>query len=115
MTQLTDVVWPAIHDEVLLEKAALAESGDARVALVEAAVLLEAGWGDLVDEVWCMSLEPEAACARLMERNDLTADYAMKRIGSQMSNAERVAQSDVVIDSSGSIEDTAALLEAAWE
>ncbi len=61
MKALTDIVWPAIaaaaRDLIAAERA----SGGARAIVLEAAVLLEAGWESLVDEVWVVHVPPRGA------------------------------------------------------
>ena len=41
------------------------------MVVLEAAVLLEAGWTDAVDEVWVVVVEPEVAIVRAMSRDGL--------------------------------------------
>ena len=70
LKRLTDVVWPGIRK---LASEALSEfeaAGNALVVL-EAAVLFEAGWEDLVEDVWVVVVEPDLAVQRLATRNGL--------------------------------------------
>ena len=65
--------------------------------MVEAAVLLEAKWDPLTDEVW-VTVAPEASVIeRLKESKGLTAEQAKDRINSQMSTEERIKRANVVI------------------
>ena len=67
------------------------------VMVVEAAVLLEAKWDPLTDEVW-VTVAPEASVIeRLKESKGLTAEQAKDRINSQMSTEERIKRANVVI------------------
>jgi phosphopantetheine adenylyltransferase/dephospho-CoA kinase len=114
MARLTDIVWPAIG---MLAKASLAqarESGVA-VAIVEGAVLFEAGWEVLVDEVWVISVPPAVARERLIARNGLSAEEADKRIQSQLSNVERERRADVVISTDCSLEEVRVRVTDAWQ
>ena len=113
MTQLTDIVWPAIAGLVAGELDAARAAG-APVAAVEAAVLFEAGWDALFDEVWVISAPPGVARQRLMDRNGFSAEEAGKRIASQLSNAEREARAGVVIHTDCSLDDVRGRVEAAW-
>lgn len=70
--------------------------------VVEAAVLIEAGWQNIVDEVWLVTANTETRIVRLMSRNGYTREEALMRISSQMSDEEKAAYADVVIDNSGS-------------
>ena len=114
LRRLTDIVWPQIRAFAEREIADLAERDPGGVAVLEAAVLLEAGWEDLADEVWVVLVETETAIARLAERNALSREQALARIESQLSNAERRARADVSIENSGTLEELRAQLDREW-
>jgi phosphopantetheine adenylyltransferase/dephospho-CoA kinase len=65
MKRLTDIVWPAT---AALAAAKIAAS-KAQVVVMEAAVLLEAQWDAMVDEVWVISASHPAVLERLASRN----------------------------------------------
>jgi dephospho-CoA kinase len=46
--------------------------------------MLEAGWRDLVDELWVTSVPVPTAQCRLMQRNNLTEEQALARINAQV-------------------------------
>lgn len=114
LRRLTDIVWPEILD------LAKAEIGEARVrgqsiVILEAAVLLEAGWEDEVDEVWVISVEPEVAVERASARDGVDAATVQARIDAQLTNAERVAKADTVIDNSGTEAALLGALDREWQ
>jgi phosphopantetheine adenylyltransferase/dephospho-CoA kinase len=114
LKRLTDIVWPGIRK---LASEALSEfeaAGNALVVL-EAAVMFEAGWEDLVDEVWVVVVEPDLAVQRLATRNGLDEAAARARIDSQLSNAERTARADVVITNNGSLDELSGTIQQAWD
>ncbi len=111
--RLQEIVWPRMKDMMRSKLAALRAEG-AQVVVIEAAVLIEAKWTDLVDEVWVVQVPEEVALARLMARNGLSAEDGRARIRSQLSNAERAAHAQVVIDNSGTIAEAQARVDAAW-
>lgn len=113
MKRLTDIVWPQIRTFASEELAALETAGNS-LAVLEAAVLLEAGWDDLADEVWVVVVEPDQAVARLAQRNGLDEAAARARIASQLSNAERVAKGDTIIENNGTLEDLERAIEREW-
>ena len=115
LERLTSIVWPEIRKLALEEIERTRASSPDAVVVLEAAVLLEASWEDMVDEVWVVRVERETAVLRLIERNDLTREQALARIESQLSDAERRARADRVIDNSGSPEQLAEQLESEWE
>ena len=86
-----------------------------RVAVLEAALLIEAAWIDLVDEVWLTLLRPAVAAERLMERSGLSREEAEGRIASQLSNEERLEHADVVIDTDCSLAEVARRVDELWE
>ena len=113
MKRLTDIVWPGIRALAEAELARLDAEGTA-VAVLEAAVMIEAGWQDLVDEVWVVAVSRDTARARLMARNNFSAEEADKRISSQITNDERWQHADVVISNDCSLEDARSRVERAW-
>ena len=114
LRRLTDIVWPEIRrlaERAIAEHAAGEPDG---VTVLEAAVLFEAGWEDLVDEIWVLTVEVETAIERLRERNQMSREDAVARIEAQLSNSEREARADVTIDNSGSEDELRSVLEARW-
>jgi dephospho-CoA kinase len=101
--RLQDIVWPRMKEMMRGQLAELSAQGT-RLAVVEAAVLFEAGWQDLMDEVWVVQVPEEIAMQRLMTRNGFSAQDAQSRIRAQLSNEERARHADVIIDNSGDIE-----------
>ncbi len=114
LTRLTDIVWPGIRALASEELSNLEVAGTGLV-LLEAAVLLEAGWEDMVDEIWVTTVEADIAVARLAERNGLDEAAARARIDSQLSNEERVAVAHLVIENNGTLAELADGIRAAWE
>jgi phosphopantetheine adenylyltransferase/dephospho-CoA kinase len=114
LKRLTDVVWPGIRKLASEELSALEVAGN-RVAVLEAAVLLEAGWEDLVDEIWVVVVDEAQAIARLATRNGLDEAAARARISSQLSNDERVEKANIVIENNGTLDDLKASIAREWE
>ncbi|OAI39380.1 hypothetical protein AYO38_07775 [bacterium SCGC AG-212-C10] len=114
LKRLTDIVWPGIRKLAEAEIASLTEQGQPLVML-EAAVMLEAGWEDLVDELWVVVVEPDHAVTRLATRNGLDEAAARARISSQLTNDERVAKADTVIENNGSLEALEERIQAEWD
>ena len=110
---LNSITWPRIYDMVdqILDDH---RSNDVKVAVLEAAILIEADWTALVDEVWVTAVPVDVASARLQKRNNLTEEQALLRISSQISNEERAATADVVIDTTPSLEQVEATVLGVW-
>ena len=84
------------------------------VIVVEAAILLEAGWRSLVDQLWVVVTDVEVAIARLKAYKNFTEEQARARIAAQLSNAERMAQADRVIWNNTDLPALRQAVTAAW-
>ena len=113
LARLNAIMHPLMAGMVEERKSRLAEAGE-QVAVVEAAVLFEAGWDSLVDEVWTTDAPADAVVARLHERNGLTEQEARNRINSQMSADERKRRSDVVVDNSADLDALKNVVNNLW-
>lgn len=103
--RLNQILHPRILDVVRKWFAALAQAGGPELAVVEAALIIEAGYNKELDQVivcWCPA---EQQLQRLMERG-LTAEQAQLRIAAQMPMEEKRRLGDETIDCSGSLEET---------
>ena len=101
MKQLTDIMWPEIRRLAEVEIRTVRETDPGVVVVLEAAVLFEAGWQDAVDETWVVTVEPDIAVRRAMARDGLDRSAVQARMDAQLSNGERAALADVVVDNSG--------------
>ena len=110
---LEQIVWPAIRRLAVERIEAQREQG-APVVVLEAAVLIEAEWFDLVDEVWIVEASPDVARARLMERNGLTPAQAQARLQAQLTNEKRRPYASLVIENNGSLDELRKTVEDAW-
>lgn len=115
LKKLTDIVWPAIRALAREEIARIRAAGSARVIVLEAAVLLEAGWQDLGDEVWVVVVDRTVAIARAMMRDGAQRAAVENRLDAQLSNDERIARAQVVIDNNASPEAMLAQLRSHWQ
>ncbi|WP_411355290.1 dephospho-CoA kinase [Peptoniphilus harei] len=58
------------------------------------------------DEVWLVYVSRETQVKRLIKRDRISKGYALEKINSQMSVEEKKIMADVIIDNSGSLEET---------
>jgi phosphopantetheine adenylyltransferase/dephospho-CoA kinase len=114
LKRLTDIVWPEIRRLAEAEIAAIRAADANAVVVLEAAVLLEAGWESLVDEIWVAFVERASAVQRAVARGGLTAPQVEARIDAQLSNGERKKRAHVAIDNSGDEAALARQVEAQW-
>jgi len=106
-----------LHPEIkqLAEQALIrtAEAGH-RVVMYMAPLLIEAGATERVDEIWVVTVSPEVQLERLMLRDGLDRETAQRIIASQMPLSEKATYGRIVIDNSGTAEETAGLLARIW-
>jgi dephospho-CoA kinase len=86
-----------------------------RAGVLEAALLFDAGWDDLADEIWVTVVPPQVAAERTAERSGISVEEALSRIAAQMSNEERAARSHIVIDTDCPLEQTRKQVDEEWE
>jgi len=115
MERLNGVMWPAIRELAEQEFKAIAKRDPDAVIIFEAAVMLEAGWQDMVSEVWVVTTKQETAIERLKSRNGLNREQALARIDSQMSNRQRQEFADVKFDNSDTEEKLQSRVEYHWK
>lgn len=113
LADLNAITHPRIR--ALLEaELAEARAWGAQAAVLDAALLLEAGWQDLCDEVWLVTAPEEARLNRAMARDGLSREAAQARMAAQMPEEEKRALADVVLENGGSKEALFAQTEAAY-
>ncbi|MDA0270142.1 MAG: dephospho-CoA kinase [Chloroflexi bacterium] len=115
LQRLNELIWPEIRT-LIREEIAQIRTADKRTHIVlEAAVLIEAGWQDLCDEIWVVYTTTKTAVDRLRSRNGLTEDAALQRINSQMSTRDRLSHAQVKIDNSETEAQLRLRMEKAWK
>jgi dephospho-CoA kinase len=113
LARLNQIMHPRMAAIVARRIERLREEG-ALVVVVEAALLFEAGWDSLVDEVWAVDSTVEVVISRLQARNGLSEEEIRKRINSQMPAKERLVRSDVVINNSGDVANLERAVQSLW-
>lgn len=103
-----------VHPVVVAETLRLLAACDRPVAVVEAIKLLEAQMHRHCDAVWVVTCSREQQMARLMAYRHLSAEEAEVRIAAQPPQEEKVARADVIIDNSGTLEETWQQVVCAW-
>lgn len=83
-------------------------SAEKQLAVLDVPLLIECGWHKLVDSVWLVAVSRKQQIERAMLRSGMTADEVEARIAAQMSLAEKKKYADIVLDNSGTLEETLA-------
>jgi dephospho-CoA kinase len=111
---LNAIVHPLIFQEILREIAAHRAAGFIGHVVLEAPVLLEAKGTSMVDRVWLVTAPRHAIHERLATSRDLTTEEIESRMAAQLSDEQRRAHADVVIENDGDVDVLRQRVEAAW-
>jgi dephospho-CoA kinase len=103
--QLNKILHPRILEVVRKWFAALDQADGPEFAFVEAALIIEAGFHKELDRLVVCWSRPEQQLERLKAR-ELSEEDAEQRIDSQMPTDEKRRMADIVIDCSGTMEET---------
>ena len=114
LKRLDRIMHPLMHRIVEKKIEALRHQG-VGVVVLEATLLIEARWTDLVDQVW-VTITPEAAVVnRLVSQKGFTEEQAGARIKSQTPIAQRAKNADVVIENDSDINTLRKKVEGLWQ
>jgi dephospho-CoA kinase len=114
LEKLNRIMHPRMA-RMVADKIEVLRSQGMDVVVVEAALLFEAGWDSLVEEVWVTDSSEQIVIERLKQRNGLSEEEARKRIYSQMDRAERLERADYVIDNSGDMAGLESSIKELWD
>lgn len=106
LKQVNEIVHPAVKEYLLdrLEKAR--RKGVAELFFVEAALLIEGGYGELVDEMWYIYAREDVRRERLVKSRGYSEEKIARIMGSQLGEEEFRKNCDFVIDNSDGLEST---------
>jgi dephospho-CoA kinase len=114
LAKLNAIMHPRMA-KMMADKIQSLRDEDVRVVVVEAALLFEAGWDSLVDEVWATDSPVEVVIDRLQARSGMAEEEARRRIDSQMNRRERLERADFVVDNSGDVATLESTVKALWD
>ena len=111
--RLNAIVHPLIHDALAARLAAARGAGRVPI-VIEAAVLVEANWVTLVDEVWLVVARRDLVERRLIEQRGIDPAAVAARMRAQLSDEQRAARAAVIIDNSGTLAELRTQVERLW-
>ena len=117
--ELNRIVHPAVirsQDDWMEE---MGRQDPHAIAIVEAALILEAGAAKRFDRLIVVTCNDEQRVARFAARQKLDLEAARKeverRMAAQLPDAAKIKAADFVIDNSGSLEQTREQVRQVWE
>ncbi len=114
LIRLNQIMHPRMYDMMKAKIEEYRRQG-VDVVVLEAAILIEANWTSLVDEVWVTVASETTVLKRLKKQRGLEEEQTLARIRSQLSAEERMKRADVVINNDGDLDEVKAKVRELWE
>ena len=114
LEKLNSIVHPRMRD-IMNDRIEAFRGEGKQVVVVDAAILIEAKWTSLVDEVWVTAAPEDIVVQRVMARNGWDEEQVRSRMASQMPTEERQGYAQVVIDTNASLDEVCERVRAAFE
>jgi dephospho-CoA kinase len=111
---LEEIIHPAVAERAARRIAEERLKGSS-VVFYMVPLLFEAGLASMMDEIWVVSVDGETELARLVKRDGIDREEALRKMAAQMPMVEKVARADVVIDNSATPAETERRVGHEWE
>jgi dephospho-CoA kinase len=112
--KLNEIVHPLMFQDIDRRIRAKRATGFTKPIVIEAAILIEANWLPLADEVWLIVTDKTAVIDRVATQRGMAAKDTEARIASQLSDSERRKHAQVVIENNGSLEELQQKIRVEW-
>lgn len=99
--KLEELTHPKVKSEILN---LFAKHENDKYVFVSVPLLYEAGFEDIFDKVIFIAVDKDIQLKRLMQRNNLSEEEALKRISAQMSQHEKIKRADFIIENNSTLE-----------
>lgn len=102
LNELNNLTHPIIREKIIsdIEEA---RKKDEKIVILDAAILVESGFLEIVDKLLVVTCKQEVQISRIQKRDNCSKQEALSRINSQMSQEEKSKYGDYIIDNSGTI------------
>ncbi|OGP12843.1 MAG: dephospho-CoA kinase [Deltaproteobacteria bacterium GWA2_54_12] len=105
LEKLNNITHPRIRERIREEAARLSAESDGLIVL-DVALLIEMGVRYEVEKIIVVYSDAAQQLERLMKRDNMTRDEALKRLSCQMDIKEKLKYADYLIDNSGQLDET---------
>ena len=104
-----------IHPHVIKAIDILVRRSTQRVVVIEAIKLIKSGLAETCDTIWVTSAPAEKQLTRLTQKRGMSEELALGRMNAQSAQEFKIQRADVVIQNTGSFEETWIQVMTAWE
>ena len=106
LQRVNEIVHPGVKEYILTKIKEAEEKKNVKLFFIEAALLIEAGYETMVDELWYIHADKDIRRKRLRENRGYSSEKIEQIMKSQLSEEEFFEKCDFIIDNSGKIEDS---------
>lgn len=106
LAQVNGIVHPAVREFLMERLAEAVAKQEAELFFVEAALLIEAGYGQIVDEMWYIYADEKVRAGRLQAARGYSGEKVLRIMGQQLSEEAFRRNCDFTIDNSGPLGDS---------
>ncbi len=114
LKKVDGLIHPLVISEILSRKDAAEKSGEIPFFFIEAALLIENGFGKICDEMWYIYAKEEVRRERLIVSRGYSHEKIDAIMGKQLPEEAFRAACQVVIDNSGSFAESVRQIDQVW-
>ncbi|MDP7027884.1 MAG: dephospho-CoA kinase [Candidatus Marinimicrobia bacterium] len=112
--KLNNIVWPEVLS-IMIDAAEKAENDGITLFIVDAALLIEAGFNDFFNSILLITAEKSIRYNRILLRKKIPENQIEKRMALQMAESEKQKQAQTTIKNNGNIQELHTQLELFWK
>ena len=112
--QLNEIIWPEVS-QLMIEAAQKAENVGMKLFIVDAALLLEAGFIEFFNSILLITADKPIRIERILNRKNIPEDQIEKRMALQMPESEKKKLAHHIIENNGTLSELNEKLENYWE
>ena len=112
--QLNEIIWPEVS-QLMIEAAQKAEIEGLKLFIVDAALLLEAGFIEFFNSILLITADKSTRIERILNRKNIPEDQIEKRMALQMPESEKKKLAHYIIENNGTLSELNEKLENYWE
>jgi dephospho-CoA kinase len=115
LRRLNAIVHPKMYRRMEQMIAEMRSAGERKPIVIEAAILIEANWQPLFDEIWLVTASKDHVVRRVEQERGLRPEQTEARIRAQLSDEQRRQHATEVIRNDGTIDDLRTRVTTLWE
>ena len=112
--KLNKIVWPEVSS-VMIDAAEKADNDGVTLFIVNAALLIEAGFNDFFNSILLITADKSMRYNRILLRKNIPENQIEKRMALQIPESEKQKQAQTTIKNNGNMQELHTQLELFWK